>query len=112
MKLTTENIGEITAVTVNLDVLDAGNTDAFKQEMFTIFKDHPQVALDMQSIGFIDSSGCGTLLSCLKYLKGMGGKMILYGVRENVRNLFELIRLDKLIDIFETKEEAIQGFGL
>lgn len=111
MKLSTENIGAITVITLDMEILDAINTDEFKQNIFIIFDTNKHFVLNMEKIRFVDSSGCGTLLSCSNRLKKKGGNISLCSVQENVLNLFELIRLDRLIDIYKTKEAAIKALN-
>lgn len=111
MKLSTENIGTVTAITLDMEILDASNTEEFKQNIFIIFDTNNHFVLNMEKVRFVDSSGCGTLLSCINRIKKTGGKISLCGVQENVRNLFELIRLDRLIDIYKTREAALEAFN-
>ena len=49
-------------------------------------------------------------MTFLKQSKTAGGELKLCGMSPAVRKLFELVRVHKIIDIFETKEETIQAF--
>lgn len=110
MKLSTEKIGEVTVVTVLTEVLDASNAEEFKIATAPILEKNNKVVFEISQIKFMDSSGCGTLLSFLRQLKSSNGNLKLCGVQEPVRMLFELVRIDRIIEIFDTKEEAVKAF--
>lgn len=107
MKITTENIGDVTVATIPGNSLDASNAKEFKCDIAPILEDNGKVLLDMSSLQFVDSSGLGAILSCLRLLKSKGGNLFLCGMSQPVRTLFELVRMHKIFEIFSTKEEAI-----
>ncbi len=110
MKLSTEKIGDVTVVTVLTEVLDASNTEEFKVAAAPILEGTTKVVFEISQIKFMDSSGCGVLLSHLRQLKSSNGNLKLCRVQEPVRTLFELVRIDRIIEIFDTKEEAVKSF--
>ena len=110
MELSTEKIGDVTVVSVLTEVLDASNTEEFKTGFASILNENNKLVFEMSHVKLIDSSGCGTLLYCQKQLNKLNGALKLCGVQETVRTLFELIRIDRVIDIFDSKEEALKAF--
>jgi anti-sigma B factor antagonist len=110
MEIITEKINGALILKVDTDVLDAGNTDAFKASISPLLDGNDHVILDLTKLTFIDSSGCGTLLSCYNQVKSKGRMFKVYGVQEQILQVFDLIRLDRIVDIFKTKEAALKGF--
>jgi len=110
MEFNTEEIGNVTVVELKTDVLDANNAREFKEGISPILETSPNVVFDMSRVGFIDSSGCGTILSCLRQLNSAGGDLKMYGLQKAVHTLFELIRMHRIIEIFNTREEAVKSF--
>lgn len=110
MELSTEKIGDVTVVSVLTEVLDASNTEEFRTGFASILNESNKLIFEMSHVKLIDSSGCGTLLYCQKQLNKLNGALKLCGVQETVRTLFELIRIDRVIDIFDSKEEALKAF--
>ena len=110
MKLSTENVGQVTVVVLDIDILDAGNAKEFKANMSPILEKSSKVVFDMSSVNFLDSSGCGALLSCLRQVNTAGGDMKLYGVTKPVRTLFELICMHRIVEMHDTKEAAVASF--
>jgi anti-sigma B factor antagonist len=111
MELITENIGEITIVTILAEALDADNAKWFKSRMLSVVEKSKKIVLDMNHVQFVDSSGCGALLSSLRTITSNGGDMKLADVQKPVQVLFELVRLHRIIEIAEDREMAIRSFG-
>ncbi len=110
MKLNQEKFNDVIVVTVTGDVLDASVIGDFKSEMTPIIKSEYRVVFDMSNIQFVDSSGVGAILSCLRTLNAEGGDLKICSLTKPVRALFELVRMHKIFDIFETRELATASF--
>lgn len=106
-----EIIDDVAVVAIEVDVLDASNTKEFKSTIKPLLKEHPRMVLDLSQVSFMDSSGLGALLSCLRQLNSSGGDLKLYGVTPPVRALLELVRMHKIVDITNDREEAIKAFS-
>jgi anti-sigma B factor antagonist len=65
---------------------------------------------DMSRLTFIDISGLGELLACLRSFHAAGGELKLFGLTHQVNGLFELVRMNRIFDIYKTKEEACRAF--
>ena len=107
VQFTVERIEDITVLTLPGDALDASNSREIKQDMAPNFTPGAKVVLDLSQLCFVDSSGVGTILSSQRRLKKEGGALALCGVQRPVRTLFDLVRLDKMVSICETPEEAV-----
>ena len=97
MKINTEIIQKVFVVTCEGTRLDA----AFAQKFFVsmqgfIKKGHMDIVLDLSSVEFVDSTGLGALVRCLKEIDGRG-QLVLCGVNEMVLSLLKMTHLD---DIF------------
>jgi len=105
-----EMVNGIRVVTLPNDSLDASNSKDFKQEMEPHFHSGEKIVFDLCRVEFVDSSGCGALLTCLRNLNAAGGSLKLCGVSKTVRALFELLRMHRIFDIHETREQAMKAF--
>ena len=70
----------------------------------------PKVVINLQKVGYIDSSGLATLVEILKNFKSFGGRLKLCNLSNKVKSLFEITKLEKLFDIRDTEEEALTTF--
>ena len=58
--------------------------------------------LDLSGVDFVDSIGLGVIVSALKRVRGRGGDLVVAGAVPRVRSLFELTRLDEIIELHDT----------
>jgi anti-sigma B factor antagonist len=105
-----ETIGDVTIVAVNAKELEANNADAFRQAIAPVLKDCRKLVLDLDQVRFVDSRGCGVILSCLKQIAPTGGDLKLCRVTPPVRTVFDLIRMHSICQIVNTREEAVEAF--
>jgi anti-sigma B factor antagonist len=107
-----EKIGDVVVLKVQTEALDASNAKEFRADVSPILAENPKIIFDMSLVNFLDSSGCGTILSCLRQLNASGGDLKMFGLQKSVRTLFELIRLHRIIDLYNTREEALKAYKM
>jgi anti-sigma B factor antagonist len=91
--------------------LDARTSKDFRRDIQELLEQHKHVVLDLSALTFIDSSGLGVLLSCLRQLTGNGGDLKLCSLTPQVRAVFQLVRMHRLFDVYNTRDEAAQAFS-
>ncbi len=92
------------------EALDASNATEFKNALGKFVHPAAQLVFDMSAVRFVDSSGLGAMLSCLRKLHGMGGDLKLCAMNKPVRALFELVRMHRVFEIFATEDEAVRSY--
>jgi len=70
---------------------------------------HPRLVVDLSGVSYMDSSGVATLVEALQAQRKHGGRMVLCGLQDRVRSIFEIARLDMVFTIVETREEAAEA---
>jgi anti-sigma B factor antagonist len=110
MEIAVEKTGDVAVVEIPVEELDASNAAELKRDIGPVLEANKKVVLDLSRLRFVDSSGLGAMLSCLRQLTGRGGDLRLAGMSKPVRALFELVRMHRIFDIYGTKEEAIRAF--
>lgn len=88
------------------DSLVSANVAEFKRQFMAAAGSHDHAVLDMSQVRFVDSSGMGALISCLKALHGRGGGLKLCALTPPVRALFELMRMHTVFELYNTLAEA------
>ena len=58
-----------------------------------------EVRVQLDGVGFMDSSGIATLVEGLQWARETGGRFVLSGLSETVRDVFELAKLDTVFEI-------------
>jgi anti-sigma B factor antagonist len=73
-------------------------------------QDPPKVIVDFRSLGFIDSSGLGAIVACLKHLRERGGDLALSAPEgSGLRRLLDLTGLDRVLTVYASTDEIPQG---
>jgi anti-sigma B factor antagonist len=111
MDIPTECSQSVTVAEVPVKELDAGNAGELKSAMSQIIEKSSMGVLDMRRMQFVDSSGLGAILSCLRQLTAKGGDLKICCMSRQVRSAFELVRMNRIFDVFESREEAVRAFN-
>ena len=84
--------------------LDGPQTTAFRQQVdAALGKDAKILLIDLKDITFVDSSGLGVLVACLKNARTAGCKMYVCSINDQIRMLFELTSMDRVFEVFEDR---------
>ena len=110
MQLDTVDSGGVTIVIIPVERLDASNSKEFKKMMEPIMAHSRKIAVDLTAVRFMDSSGLGALLSCLRIVANQQGDLKLFSMKPPVRALFELVRMHRIFDILSTQDAAVAAF--
>lgn len=105
-----EQVGDVAVVTIGCDALEASNSEAAGQSLERAIEGKSKVVFDMSGVEFVDSSGLKIFILCLKRLRAAGGDLKLCAMTTQVRQLFELVRLHRIMDIFDTRDDALKDF--
>jgi anti-sigma B factor antagonist len=88
--------------------IDLHASPALREELRARSSAKPSALLvDFSSVEYIDSSGLATFIEYLREAQKFGGSIILFGMKKKVRTIFELVRLNELFPITETREQAL-----
>jgi anti-sigma B factor antagonist len=63
--------------------------------------------LDLENLDEIDSSGIGAIVSLLKRMRMQKRDVRIFRLRGTVKKLFELLRIDKSMEVFEDLDKAM-----
>jgi anti-sigma B factor antagonist len=92
-------------------VLDASTARSFKEAIKPLLTQDARLVLDLSRVEYIDSTGLGALVSCLRQAHTLGGEIKLTGLTNPARALFELVRMHRVFEIFNSPNEAIASYG-
>jgi anti-sigma B factor antagonist len=111
MNLKTEAHATVMVIFVREERLDAHNSGELKTEMNRLFESGTKnLLIDLKDVRFVDSSGLGVLVSGYKNASTRQGSVKLCGLQTQVKSMFELTRLHRVFDIFQTVDEALESY--
>ncbi len=110
MELVVEIIDKVSIIQIS-GRLEAANKDELRKTVEArLGGPQPRFLLDLGQLEFIDSSGLGCLVSCLRSAAKAGGALKITGLQAYVAKLFETTRLDRVFEIFADREKALKSF--
>ena len=94
-----------------IEVLDQTTVKEFRRELAEHVAPGRQLVLDLGKVQFVDSSGLGAILSASRQLLETGGDLKICSLTPPVRVLFELVRMHRVFDVLNDREEALGAFA-
>jgi len=100
----------------NFDILmlhgevDASNSVILDKEIQLLLEtDSKSILIDGTNLDYISSAGLGVFISYLEDFTDKGISFSIYGLKNQVFEVFKILGLDQLIPIYEGKNEAFDG---
>lgn len=88
--------------------LDAVVAPGFREEIAGLTaRVKKALVLDLVNVEFMDSSGLGAVVVCYKQMQNSGG-MYVCNVGPQVRDIFRLTHMDRILDVSNTFDECLQ----
>lgn len=106
----TREVGRVTIVRCNGRIIAGSESESLRAHVAWLLRDRRAIVLDLSSVGFIDSSGQGTLVRTLTGVRQVRGDLKICNVPEPVRKILELSQLTSLFDAHESEEKAVAAF--
>ena len=91
--------------------LDHHIARAVREEVDSILmkKQISYIIFDFQYVNFMDSSGIGVIIGRYKKIANHGGRVSVINMNSRVEKIFNLSGMSKIIDIYDTFEDAINS---
>lgn len=87
------------------------DADSFRSELKTLLDaERPRIVLDCSEINDIDSKGVEMLLHCMDEAMKRDGDVKLAAVAPGSAVILELMKVDRLFEVFDTADEAVRSF--
>jgi len=110
LSLETREVGRVTIVRCNGRIVAGSESESLRAHVAWLLRDRRAILLHLGEVGFVDSSGLGTIVRSLTSTRQVHGDLKLCNVPEPVRKVLELSHLTQLFDTHETEETAVAAF--
>jgi anti-sigma B factor antagonist len=71
--------------------------------------DKKRVVIDLKEVDWMNSTGLGIMISCLKTVKESGGELRLSNVTDKIKSLLTITKLVTVFDTYDSTDEAISA---
>lgn len=93
------------------DTLDARSADDVQGHLSYLATENPNLVVDLGRVTFVDSAGCGALVTAHRRCLEMGGALRVCNLVGHVKTVFDLARINRVLAIYPTRKQAVAAFG-
>jgi len=112
-RIEVEDNGDIAVVKfLEKKILDEQNIQAIGDDLFRLVDElgRRKILLNFSSVDFLSSAALGKLITLNRKVQAVRGKLILCGISTEIKEVFQITKLDKLFTILAEEQAAMQAF--
>ncbi len=112
-RLDIEEVGDVTiAKFTDKKILDETNIQIIGNQLFGLVEEdgRKKIVLDFAEVEYLSSAALGKLITMDKKCKAAKAKLRLCTIRPEIYEVFAITKLNRLFDIQDDQEKALEGF--
>ena len=99
----------VNVITLLKDDIDVHQNEELRKAFFELLREgKTNVVMDLSSTTYICTIMIVTLVIMYKRAKEAGGRLAICNICDKVKKVLALIKLDKVFDIFNSRQEAVE----
>jgi len=96
---------------LSFEVDDLRDPELLRQLIFKQLQEgRKDFLIDLENVVYVSSAVLGFFITLYKDLKEQGGRLKLVNAQPSVSNLFEITRLDRILEMFSDRTTALNSF--
>jgi anti-sigma B factor antagonist len=97
----------------NNKILDEGNIEEIRVTLNALIDEveQPKLLLDFANVDHLSSAALGMLINCNNRVKQKNGQLRLANIKEQILEVFRITKLNRLLHILPTRQEALASFA-
>jgi anti-sigma B factor antagonist len=108
MKLTSREQDGVVILEPKGKIMGGPDATALKESIRDyVNEDKKNVVIDLAEVDWMNSTGLGILISCLKTVKEAEGELKLSNVTDKIKSLLTITKLVTVFDAYDSTDEAI-----
>src|SRR5262245_7071100 len=112
-RLELQDVGEITVVNfTDQKILDENTIHIIGEQLFSLVDELGRVklVLNFSNVEYLSSAALGKLVTLNKKVNGAGGRLVLCNIDPSIYVVFEMTKLNKILNIQKEEQAALQSF--
>ncbi len=107
-----ERLDGVEIISFTTDRINALNVDAIRPAIIRLFDlPYTKVVIDLGGVNMLDSTAFAMILHFLRVARSNYCTFRLCGLTPRARELFELLQLDKSLDIYPDRASCVESFS-
>lgn len=114
-KLFIQGVRDVTVVNfAETSIVDTQVIQQVAEELYALVDQQARrkIVLDFDKVRFLSSSALGVLITLRKKADQIKSKVVLCNMREDLKKVFKITRLDKMFEFYDSEEKALGVFGV
>jgi len=112
-RLEVEDVGDVAVVNfIDKKILDEQNIQMIGDDLFRLVDElgRRKILLNFKKVEFLSSAALGKLITLNRKVQAVRGKLILCSITAEIKEVFQITKLDKLFTIHAEEQAALQAF--
>lgn len=112
-RLEWEDLGDVTVVNfTDKKILDEQTIQVIGEQLFSLVEEvgRKKLLLNFSNVELLSSAALGKLVTLNRKIKDVGGKLVLCQINPNIFEVFEITKLNRIIEIRKDEQEGLQAF--
>lgn len=108
-------IQDVTVVSFrNTSILDAAAVESIARELYPLVDEQAirKIILDFDEVRFLSSQMLGVLIALHRKCEQIKGRIVVCGIRPELKKVFQIMKLDKILDFVPSEEHGLNIFGV
>lgn len=93
-------------IIIDGDVDASSSIHLDKAITLAIEEDYKNILIDCTKLNYISSAGLGVFMSYIQDFEARQINLVIFGLSEKVKNVFQILGLDQLLQIVDSEEKA------
>ncbi len=111
MRIKQRTAGSVTILDLNGRMTRSDGYGEIRAALNPLLKQgHTQFLLNLAGVPYMDSTGIGELVSVFITVRNHKGTLRLVNLTERMRELFEVVQLTQVFELFNGEADALQSF--
>ena len=112
MHFVEHKVDKVHVLTVKGNLVQKDDTDKLQDRLLTMMESNGAklIVIDLKHVSIISSLGIGGVIRALRTVREKAGDLKLSSVNASVKKVFDITKLNELIEIHNTSDEAIKSF--
>ena len=97
---------------IDRKILDEQNIQKIGEDLFSLVDQYgrKKILLNFSKVEYLSSAALGKFISLNKKVATAGGKLVMCNINEDIFEVFEITRLDRLFNIQKDEQSGLQAF--
>jgi anti-sigma B factor antagonist len=112
-RLEVEDIGDVTVVNfTDRKILDEQNIQIIGDQLFSLVEEmgRRKILLNFSNVEYLSSAALAKFIHLNKKLQPVGGRLVMCNIDPQIKEVFEITRLNRVFTIYDEEQAALQAF--